>query len=175
MSKDIFYLLSPSEVLLSGFHITGCLKGWEISSTFLLKSIAMKPVFFKALLVPVSASRESKFINLLSLVPGRHQSLSHVVNSLTPGKFEWNFKLVIFKWISVINGCGISCEIALMWMSLDFTDNQSTLVQVMAWCHQATSHYLSQCCHRFLLPHGVTRPQWVNPCFAYRWVSARQT
>ena len=28
---------------------------------------------------------------------------------------------------------------------LDFTDDQSTLVQVMAWCHQATSHYLSQC------------------------------
>ena len=24
-------------------------------------------------------------------------------------------------------------------------DGKSTLVQVMAWCHQATSHYLSQC------------------------------
>ena len=30
-------------------------------------------------------------------------------------------------------------------MSLDFTDDQSTLVQVMAWCCQATSHNLSQC------------------------------
>ena len=28
-------------------------------------------------------------------------------------------------------------------MSLDFTDDQSTWVQVMAWCRQATSHYLS--------------------------------
>ena len=68
-----------------------------------------------------------------------------IFNSLAPGKFEWNFRYVIFKWILVTDGWGISCEIALIWMSLDFTDDQSTLVQVMAWCRQATSHYLSQC------------------------------
>ena len=39
---------------------------------------------------------------------------------------------------------------------------RSTLVQVMTWCRQATSHYLSQCWPRSLLPYGVTRPQWVN-------------
>ena len=48
-----------------------------------------------------------------------------------------------------------------IWMSLDFTDGQSTLVPVMAWCRQATSHYLSQCWQRSLSPYGVTRPQWV--------------
>ena len=32
----------------------------------------------------------------------------------------------------------------------------------MAWCHQATSHYLSQCWPISLLQYGVTRPQWVN-------------
>ena len=53
-----------------------------------------------------------------------------------------------FKWILVINGWGIYCEIPLIWMSLDFTDDQSTLVEVMAWCRQATSHYLSQCLPR---------------------------
>ena len=48
-------------------------------------------------------------------------------------------------------------------MSLDFTDDDhSTLVQVMSWCRQATSHYLSQCWPSYLAPHGVTRPQWVN-------------
>ena len=31
----------------------------------------------------------------------------------------------------------------------------------MAWCRQATSHYLSQCWPRSMLPNGVTRPQWV--------------
>ena len=84
------------------------------------------------------------------------------VNSLTPGKFEWYFRLVIFKQILVIAGWGIFCEVVLIWMSLDLTDDQSTLVQVMAWCHQATSHYLSQCWPRSLSPYGVTRPQWVN-------------
>ena len=32
----------------------------------------------------------------------------------------------------------------------------------MAWCRQATSHYLSQCWPRSLSPYGVTRPQWVK-------------
>ena len=38
----------------------------------------------------------------------------------------------------------------------------SSLVQVMAWCHQATRHYLNQCCPRSMSPYGVTRSQWVN-------------
>ena len=84
------------------------------------------------------------------------------INSLAPGKFEWHFRYLIFQIISVIDGWGISCEIALWWMSLDLTDDKSTLVQVMAWCRQATSHYLSQCWPRYLSPYGVTRPQWVK-------------
>ena len=47
-------------------------------------------------------------------------------------------------------------------MPLDLTDDKSTLVQVMAWCPQAPSHYLSQCLPRPMSPNGVTRPQWVN-------------
>ena len=47
-------------------------------------------------------------------------------------------------------------------MSLDLADDKSTLVQVMAWCRQATSHYLNQCWLRSLSPYGVTRPQWVK-------------
>ena len=35
-------------------------------------------------------------------------------------------------------------------MPWDLTEDKSTLVQVMAWCRQATSHYLSQC--------------WPDPC-----------
>ena len=93
--------------------------------------------------------------------PGTWTWLFTVLNSLVPGKFEWNFIYVIFKWIDVIDGWGIACEIALIWMSLDFTD-MSILVQVMAWCRQATSHYMSQCWPRSLSPYGVTRPEWVN-------------
>ena len=84
-------------------------------------------------------------------------------NDLLPlGKFEWNFRYFIFLIISVIDGWGISCDLALRWMSLDLTDDKSTLVQVMASCHQATSNYLSQCWPRSLAPYGITRPQWVN-------------
>ena len=77
---------------------------------------------------------------------------TNILNSLAPGKFEWNFKYLIFQIISVIDGWVISCELALRWMSLDLTDDKSTLVQVMAWCRQATSHYLSQCWPRSLSP-----------------------
>ena len=47
-------------------------------------------------------------------------------------------------------------------MPQDLTDDKSTLDQVMAWCHQAPSHYLSQCWPRYMSPYGVNRPQWVN-------------
>ena len=59
-------------------------------------------------------------------------------------------------------GCDVSSEIALRWTSLDLGDDKSTLVQVMAWCRQATSHYLHQCWPRSLASYGITRPQWVN-------------
>ena len=60
----------------------------------------------------------------------------------------------------------VSCEIVLIWMSLDFTDDQSALVQVMAWCRQPASHYLSPCWPRSLSPyHGITRPLWVDEKF----------
>ena len=53
-------------------------------------------------------------------------------------------------------------EISLEWMSLDLTDGKSTLVQVITWCHQATSHYLIQCWPRSMSPYGIFRPQWVK-------------
>ena len=84
------------------------------------------------------------------------------LNSLAPEKFEWYFRYLIFQMIIVIDGWGISCELALRWMSLDLTDDKSTLVQVMAWCRQATSHYLRQWWPRSLSPYGVTRPQRVQ-------------
>ena len=58
---------------------------------------------------------------------------------------------VIFQLIIVIDDCLISSQIALRWMSLDPTDDKSTLVQVMVWCCQATNHYLNQCWPNSLL------------------------
>ena len=56
------------------------------------------------------------------------QGINHFV--LAPGKFERNFSYVTFKQILVIDGWGIACEIALILMSLDFTDDQLTLVHI---------------------------------------------
>ena len=47
-------------------------------------------------------------------------------------------------------------------MTLGLTDDKSTLVQVMAWCRQATSHYPSQGWPSSMWPCGVIRPQWVK-------------
>ena len=57
-----------------------------------------------------------------------------------------------------------SYDNVLRWMPQNLTGDKSTLVQVMAWCHQATSHYLNQCWPRSLTPYGVTRPQWFKWC-----------
>ena len=117
-------------------------------------------------------------LHSLQLKPVYRGGEDRSVNSLVPGKFEWNFRHVIFKQILVIDGWGICCDFALICMSLDFIDDQSILVQVMAWCRQATSHYLSQCWLRSLSPSGVTRPQCVNslwPSDAMLWRTARST
>ena len=47
-------------------------------------------------------------------------------------------------------------------MSLGLSCDKSTLVQVIAWYHQATRHYLSQCWPRSLSRYDVTNPQWIN-------------
>ena len=68
-------------------------------------------------------------------------------------------KSVISKHM-FMSTCGY--EIALRWIPLNTFDDKSALVQVKAWCHQATNHYLSQCWPRFMFPYGVSRTQWVN-------------
>ena len=42
---------------------------------------------------------------------------------------------------------------------MDANNFESTLVQVMDWCHQVASHYLNQCWPRSVLPYGITGPQ----------------
>ena len=72
--------------------------------------------------------------------------------------------MIDFQFNLVIDGWGISCEIAHRYMSLHLTGDKSTLVQVMAWCHDdaAIRQHLSQSWPRLMLPYDITRPQWVN-------------
>ena len=78
-------------------------------------------------------------------------------NSLASGRSGSNLKSVTSQPILQMS---ISCETALRWILRYSFDNKSTLVQVMDWCYQATSHYLSQSCPSSMLPYGVTRAQW---------------
>ena len=63
-------------------------------------------------------------------------------NSLAPGGCEYDPKSVIFNHVLLIGIFRFSHDNALRWMPQDLTDDKSTLVQVMAWYRQATSHYL---------------------------------
>ena len=47
--------------------------------------------------------------------------------------------LFFLRHVQMIDVLSISSESALRWIPHDFTDDKSTLVEVMAWCHQATS------------------------------------
>ena len=91
----------------------------------------------------------------------------HWVNSLAPGRTGCHFKTANFNLVLLIVIFTSSKDNALRWMPRKLTDDKSTLVQVMARCRQATSHYLSQCWLRSMSPNGVSRPQWVktNPSF----------
>ena len=66
-----------------------------------------------------------------------------------------------FKHNLGIDILSIQVNITFEWITEDPTAGNSTLGQVMAWCHQATSHYLNQCWPRSLI-NGITRPQWLN-------------
>ena len=83
-------------------------------------------------------------------------------NSLAPGRFSCDFKNVIFNLALLIGISKSSYDNVLRWMPRDLTDDKSTLVQVMAWCRQATSHYLNQCWPRSPPPYDVIRPQSVD-------------
>ena len=87
------------------------------------------------------------------------RSGSDGVNSLAPGRYYCKFKLIIFKFTSQKDILSISCEMALWWIPQDLPDGQSTLVQVMAWCCQSTSHYPIQCWPRFMSAYGDTKQQ----------------
>ena len=63
-----------------------------------------------------------------------------LINTMTPGKFEWNFRYVIFKpiLVSLIDSWGISCEIAnvdpdLCCHMASLGHNELNLVSISWW------------------------------------------
>ena len=88
------------------------------------------------------------------------------INSLAPERCGGNFQKIIFKLFTIQithnSSLGTHIDIALWWVPQNLTKEKSILVQVMAWCLQAPSHYLNRCWPRSVSPCGITGPQWVN-------------
>ena len=85
----------------------------------------------------------------------------HVLHGWTQGHMgdlnailKMSFSILFYWLVSSVN--------ALWWTARDLTDDKSRLVQVKAWCRQATSHYLSQCWLSNFSPYDVPRPKFVK-------------
>ena len=85
--------------------------------------------------------------------------------------FGCNFKNSIFKLALFIGTFRASFDKIIRWMTQDLADDKSTLVQIMAWCRQATSHYLNQYGPISLSPNGVTRQQWFKDHYVQYCIS----
>ena len=74
-------------------------------------------------------------------------------NSLALRHVAIILKGAILWFVSRIGFLGTSCEIALRRIPQNPIDDKSISVQVMAWCRQETSPYLSQCWSRYMWRH----------------------
>ena len=81
------------------------------------------------------------------------------IKSIACERFVW-----ISKWLSSMLILMINCfvkfasEVCRWSLFID----ESTFVQVLAWCRQATNHYLTECRHRFMSPYHITRLHYVS-------------
>ena len=92
---------------------------------------------------------------------------SYIYQLIVPWGWGFDFECFIFKYIVVIIFLSISITMTIMWMMQYPINEKTTLVQVMAWCHQATSHFLSQHWSITMSLHGATSPQWVKLEFSH--------
>ena len=102
-----------------------------------------------------SFSLTSDWTNIMSIL------MFASINTLTPQRCGNNFtRLFFFKFFWGIDIWSTSCEVCLRRRKpQNLTDDTLILVQVIAWCHQAASHYLSQCWPIFILSFSLTRSQ----------------
>ena len=70
----------------------------------------------------------------------------------------------IFKWGFLNEKSCILIDISPKFVPRDPINIKLSLLQIMAWCHQAASHCLNQYWHIliYVTIYGITGPQWVN-------------
>ena len=92
----------------------------------------------------------SWFINHLS--PLAHELVNSTQN-LTPGPLG-DMALISNVYFSNLLHRVVAWELSVNFLGMvqDITTEKSIRVQIMAWCHQPTSHYKSHCWHSSMLP-----------------------
>ena len=85
-------------------------------------------------------------------------TLTHISLENLAGKLQTTFSNTFYS----IKNVWTSIKISQKFVPKGPIDNESTLVQVMAWRRQATSHYLSQCWTSSPTDICGTRGRWVN-------------
>ena len=92
----------------------------------------------------------------------RYQPMREYVNSLSPVKCGYDLECVNYEHNLGIYILSNQVNITLEWMPEDVVDNKSTSVPVIAWCREATSHYMNEFWLRTSKPYDVTRAQSVK-------------
>ena len=127
---------------------------FKMLSMAILQYVLEIPFNFKTILMT----------NCKTVLSPVHSKL-HVYQFITHwplGGLNWNFRKVILCWIKWLMGKVFLVKVTSDESHWTLLMMKSTLVQVMAWWRQATSHYLNQCWLRFVSSYGDTRPQWFN-------------
>ena len=89
-----------------------------------------------------------------------HSSKSDHGTETTFSPTHWGlYKVSVVSFFAILN---IFCKISL-------SGDKSSLVQTMAWCHQATNHYLIQYWPNSTSPYDVTRPRWARQKRGLSW------
>ena len=132
---------------------------WNLMALGVLHIVATLPAVtltMEEMWVVIGDSKHAS-IRLASIIV-----LKENINSLAHEKCDNDFTGVFFKRILWIDILSTSCGIVLEWGPQNPTGDKPILVQVMAWCCQATSPYLSQWWLRSILPYTINRPHCVK-------------
>ena len=117
-------------------------------------------------------SRYTLLVHLLSLSCQRGKQpdfvgpmkVTQTCNSRASRRWGRNLISLPVKLNSSVIIMIITCETLLRWILQYLSDDKSTFIQMMVWCHQINSHELCQYLPRSMLPYGVTRLQRVEWC-----------
>ena len=112
---------------------------------------------------------------MLSQLPSSLPPVAHPEFMLSTPEYVWpsgkyikaGTKWPIFgrqhlKCIFLNKNCFILIKILLKFVHMGQIANKSPLVQVLVWYHHAPNQYLDQCWPKSMMPHDITRPQWVK-------------